>query len=206
MRRRELQPERKYPVTEEVLINSGVPRKFWEASLSAIEGDPEYRRLILDYMEVIHEHVAEGHGLLLRGGYGSGKTSLAVVLLKEVIQRGGIAHFVQSRDLPAVYFDSATIDRSFDEPIVIRDRIAAANLVVIDDLGSEPFDTHGNAGVLIENVLRDRYNDIQTVIITTNCSMGELRARFTKGVVSLLSRITTAIDVDTDQWQKPEEE
>jgi|GEM_PF-1855019 len=206
MRRRELKPESVASVTEDMLINSGVPRKFWNAQLGAVDGDPEFKSLIREFMRDIHEHAKDGMGLLLRGSYGSGKTSLAVTLLKVAIQRGGLAHFVQSRDLPAVYFDDATIDRSFEEPIVIKDRLRTCNLIVIDDLGAESFDTHGNAGALIEGVLRDAYNEEQIVVVTTNCNEGELRSRFNKGVISLLHRMTTAVEINSDQWQKHDED
>lgn len=203
MRRRKLHAERITSVSEEMLVASGVPRRYWNAQLSAIEGEPEYKVMLGQYMDRIHEHTDEGMGLLLYGGFETGKSSLAIVVLKEAIHRGGIAHFISSRDIPSAYFEAAELEAAFGDPIVIKDRIRRSNLIVIDDLGAESFDQKGPAGAEIERVLREAYEEMQTVIMTTNAAdPKDLEGKFTQGVVSLLGRITTQIEVKTSQWRK----
>lgn len=201
MQRRRIEKEPFASVTEDILLASGVPRRYWDASLDAVEGDPSFKETLRQFRERVHEHATDGMGLLLHGPFNTGKSCLAVVVLKAVVQRGGIAHFTPTENIPAIYYEDATIDVSFDEPVVIKDRMRRANLIILDDLGAESFDTHGPAGAKLERIIRTAYEEMQMLVVTTNLSMEKIEAKFTKGVVSLLQRITTGVEIVTEQWR-----
>lgn len=107
-----------------------------------------------------------GTGLLFTGTIGTGKTHLAVSVLKAlVMEKGATGVFYHFQDL------IKKIQNSFNRSVQateqeILDPILNAEILVLDELGaSKPsdwvFDT-------IAHILNTRYNECRTTIITTN--------------------------------------
>ena len=106
-----------------------------------------------------------GIGLLFTGSVGTGKTHLAVSVLKAILEKGGTGIFYHFQDL------IKQIQNSFNRNVQateseILEPILNAEVLVLDELGaSKPsdwvFDT-------IAHVLNTRYNERRTTIITTN--------------------------------------
>jgi DNA replication protein DnaC len=200
--KRKVQPERVASVTRELLIASGVPERFWTAQITDVTGRPKYKDVITRYVRDIDVNANGGKGLRILGGFNTGKTSLAVIAMKEVIQRGGVAHFLEAKDIPRVFYDGMLVELPDYTEITVAERLRRCNLIVLDDLGAEGFDPKGAAGAEIERVLRDAYSSLTAVIVTMNFpDEGELEKRYTPAVVSLLRRITYRLVVKTDQWK-----
>ncbi len=202
--KRKVQPERVTSVTRELLVASGVPERFWDAQITDIEGDPKYKQAMIRYVQDIDVNANAGKGLRIFGGFSTGKTSLAVIALKEVIQRGGVGHFLEVKDIPKVFYEGMVVELPDYTEITVAERLRRCNLIILDDLGGESFDPHGAAGGEIERVLRDAYNNRAAVIVTMNFpddpDESVIDKRYTPAVVSLLRRITYRLVVKTDQW------
>ncbi len=107
-----------------------------------------------------------GKGLLITGSVGTGKTHLAVAILKALIEtRGANGVFCHYHEL------IKQIQNSFNPQVKetemqVLDPILNAEVLVLDELGaSKPsdwvFDT-------LAHILNQRYNENRTTIITTN--------------------------------------
>jgi len=108
----------------------------------------------------------DGKGLLLVGGIGTGKTHLAVGILKELIAtRGRTCLFCDYRELLKQIQNSYNDSVQATELQVLRP-VFEADVLVLDELGAvKPSEWVWDTVSLILNT---RYNDNRTTIITTN--------------------------------------
>jgi len=108
----------------------------------------------------------EGKGLLLVGGIGTGKTHLAVGILKELIAtRGCSCLFCDYRELLKQIQNSYNDSVQATELEVLRP-VFEAEVLALDELGAvKPSEWVWDTVSLIINT---RYNDNRTTIITTN--------------------------------------
>ncbi len=107
-----------------------------------------------------------GDGLLLVGGIGTGKTHLAVGILKELIgARGSSCLFCDYRELLKQIQNSYNASVQATELQVLRP-VFDAEVLLLDELGAvKPSEWVWDTVSLILNT---RYNDNRTTIITTN--------------------------------------
>jgi DNA replication protein DnaC len=108
----------------------------------------------------------EGKGLLLVGGIGTGKTHLAVGILKELVAtRGCSCLFCDYRELLKQIQNSYNDSVQATELEVLRP-VFEAEVLALDELGAvKPSEWVWDTVSLILNT---RYNDNRTTIITTN--------------------------------------
>jgi DNA replication protein DnaC len=107
-----------------------------------------------------------GVGLLFTGTVGTGKTHLAVGLLKAlVLQKGVRALFCDQAELLKAVGNSYNRSVSTTEMEVLKP-VLEAELLVIDELGR--FKKSDWVSDIVEHVLNTRYNENLTTIITTN--------------------------------------
>jgi DNA replication protein DnaC len=108
----------------------------------------------------------EGKGLLLVGGIGTGKTHLAVGILKELITaRSSACLFCDYRELLKQIQNSYNDSVKATELQVLRP-VFDTEVLVLDELGAvKPSEWVWDTVSLILNT---RYNDNRTTIITTN--------------------------------------
>jgi DNA replication protein DnaC len=111
----------------------------------------------------IDERLDAGRGLWFMGPVGTGKTTLAMLVSKAALSAGrSVAIYSLPRLLNEIR-DTHRFDRSH---IDLLDRLAAVDLLHIDDVGAE----RSNDWVLEElySIVNSRYEDQRSIIITTN--------------------------------------
>ncbi len=108
----------------------------------------------------------DGRGLLLVGGIGTGKTHLAVGILKDLMAaRGSACMFCDYRELLKQIQNSYNDSVKATELQVLRP-VFEAEVLLLDELGAvKPSEWVWDTVSLILNT---RYNDNRTTIITTN--------------------------------------
>src|ERR1700693_215814 len=108
----------------------------------------------------------DGRGLLLVGGIGTGKTHLAVGILKELIAaRGSACLFCDYRELLKQIQNSYNDSVKATELQVLRP-IFEAEVLVLDELGAvKPSEWVWDT---VSHILNTRYNDKRTTIFNTN--------------------------------------
>jgi len=181
---------------------ANVPLTAWEAELRLIPDSAPYKERILRYVVNLHKHEAAGRGLILHGAHGTGKTCIAGQLLKEAMSRGACrCYFVDASDIPRIAIDRPTTDDG--EPILPLLR-GQAQLVVIDDLGSESEKASFWDDRSFRDILRARSNEKLVTWITANLELPELIVRV-PALAKLMKGHYTAIEVSEPTW-RPEVE
>ena len=158
--------------SESLLGAARIPKRYEHCELSSFTADfPGADRSIAAAHIMASRFVEEfdpasGTGLLLVGGIGTGKTHLAVGILKELIdRRGSHCLFCDYRELLKHIQNSYNDSVQATELEVLRP-VFDAEVLVLDELGAvKPSEWVWDTVSLILNT---RYNDNRTTVITTN--------------------------------------
>jgi DNA replication protein DnaC len=158
--------------SESLLAAAHIPKRYEHCELSSFTtdfpgADSSISLAHISASRFVEEFdPASGAGLLLVGGIGSGKTHLAVGILKELIaRRGSHCLFCDYRELLKHIQNSYNDSVQATELDVLRP-VFDAEVLVLDELGAvKPSEWVWDT---VSLVLNTRYNDNRTTIITTN--------------------------------------
>jgi DNA replication protein DnaC len=131
----------------------------------------------------------ESPGLLFRGNPGSGKTHIAIAVLREIIRRGFTGRFENFSDLLSRIRSTWHRDAEMQEESLLAE-VEEADLLVIDDLGAES--TADWVRDRLYLIINRRYEAARPLIITTNCAEADLRARVGDRIYSRLCEMCAA--------------
>ena len=130
--------------------------------------DSKYSKIAKRYVENFENMCADGKGLLLLGGVGTGKTFLASCIVNALIDHG----------VPCLMTNFArltnTLSGMYEGKQEYIDSLSSFPLVVIDDLGAER-DTE-YVGEIVHNIIDSRYREGLPLIVTTNLTGRELES------------------------------
>ena len=118
-------------------------------------------------------------GLLFYGSAGLGKTFLSSCIAKELIDNGKTVLYIRASKLFLMYEDYR-FGRSYDKKML--DNIYNADLLIIDDLGTEP--QNKNNFSFLFDVICDRASANKKIIINTNLSLNEIDKMYSKRFTS----------------------
>jgi DNA replication protein DnaC len=135
------------------------------------------------YVRRLDDRLAEGRGLWLFGGVGTGKTTLAMLVSKSALKAGhSVAIYSMPRLLAEIRntFD-ANADNSYAQLFA---KLTAVDLLQLDDVGAE----QQTEWVLeqLYAIVNERYEDGKALMITTNLTVDELRKQIGERTVSRL--------------------
>jgi len=152
---------RRRPLHQRDLERMNLPRRFWGSRLSGVPNAA--------VEAVVHRYLSEGRylrgeGLYLWGKYGVGKSSLAAIIIMELRRRGYSALFVEAADL----VDKLMGREMFDLETSWSARAREADVLVLDDLGTEHHDAGGAIERMLEGLLRFRIQRQMPTIVTSN--------------------------------------
>ena len=145
---------------------------------------PEHVRLVRRYVQDIEQNLDRGKGLWIEGDVGTGKTTLAMLVSKAALDAG---RAVAIYSLPRLL---SMLRDSMDSPgglLDFLDRLAAVDLLHIDDLGAE----NRTDWVLeqLYSIVNARYEAQRAIVATTNLMPDELSERLGARTVSRLVEI-----------------
>jgi DNA replication protein DnaC len=163
-----------------------IPRRYQGVSFDrppVTEINPTVVRAVRAYVDQVEERLAEGRGIWFHGDVGTGKTTLAMLISSEALQRG---HSVAIYSLPRLL---GILRETFQEEseaslTQLLDRLAAVELLHIDDVGAE----QSSPWVLeqLYTIVNTRYEDQRSIVVTTNLDVDELREQIGERTVSRL--------------------
>ena len=120
--------------------------------------------------------------LLFYGSSGLGKTFLSSCIAKEIMDNGEIVIYIRASKLLSMYEDYK-FNRQKNEDFI--DNIYNADLLIIDDLGTENA-TKMNVSFIFD-VIDERIIQSKRTIINTNLTNGELKEKYNTRMISRIA-------------------
>ena len=174
-------------------LEARIPKRFRSISFEHSDVIEMQRRFPTQVREIrafvsdIDANLDAGRSLWLTGSFGTGKTALAMIVSKAAIDAGRTVAIYSCPRLLSV------IRESIDQParggsaggvLDFLDRLAAADLLHIDDLGAE----HRTDWVLeqLYTIINSRYEDQRSTIVTSNLERDALAEQLGERIVSRL--------------------
>ena len=122
---------------------------------------------------------SEEKGLVFYGATGLGKTFLSSCIAKALMDNGKTVVYLNAPRLFMLY-ENYRFNRLEDESVI--NDIYSADLLIIDDLGTEP-QTKNNISFLFD-LLSDRLSGNRKILISTNYDMNELTKMYSSRFTS----------------------
>jgi len=175
----------KMAIVERLFKDSKIPKRYL---------DFNYDNLVLDksFIEKIktHDLKEKRNSLLLFGGYGSGKTTLATVYLKAKVNEGIAGIFISVPDL-LDHIRSAYDEAQRLSPDEIIEQAKKVDLLVLDDLGAEKPSEWVKEKLF--QIVNYRYNELLPTIFTSNLSPEELENKIGERIVARIMEMAKII-------------
>jgi nucleoside-triphosphatase THEP1 len=190
-------------------IDTGIPRRYRHLGLGhpvLADNPSDEFRAAAEWLQHLPEQqkttpaghpvrpLEYGQGLLMAGAPGTGKTTMAASLACDVRRWRKSVYFVRYPE----YVDRERYiasGRDDDAAHLARchasvSRVAAAHLVVLDDVGHEHLTASRFAEDTLAAILRNRFTNGQPTIITTNLTGDHWRNRYSPALRSFVSEAT----------------
>jgi len=182
------------------LRQARIPKKFLSKTIDGFHADIKARKEVVkaarDYVSYFCMNKGERvDGVLLQGRVGSGKTHVAVGMLREIIDHGHTGLYCNVpeffKEVRATYGAISGPDES-----ELIDETRGADILVLDDLGVEGRildPVRDRSKWLCERlylIINGRYEADKPIIVTTNCSLESLTGQLDERTVSRLLEMT----------------
>lgn len=169
-------------------IEARAPFTFDDADFAAIKDDAQRENLkkFFDYFKLYASKLpaVKAKTTVLFGGVGTGKTCLASAVSHAVIERGKSVKFVSAYEFNTAMLAAHTSPLS-ERSGMIKDYLTA-DLLVIDDLGTEPILKNVTEPYLLL-VLEERQNRGLCTLVTCNLSPARILERYGERIYSRLA-------------------
>lgn len=186
-----------------MLADAKVPKRFLACELEgyrASAGTQQALEMISDYVDRWPEQVRTGESLLLIGDVGTGKTHLAVSVVKHVLRTGKRARYCTVaellREIRATW--KGVGERTESQML---DYFSSVPLLVLDEVGA----SYGsdNEKVILFDVLNERYERMLPTIVCGNVTKEELIKALDERVIDRLRENGGKLAVLTGKsWRK----
>jgi len=186
------------------LVRMNVPQEYWSASVSKVLDNTSFGKKVpvsavdfcIGFLREIDSRVLDGLGIIMSGSNGTGKTSIAVLILKEARRRGHSGLFVMLSDLVTRSWS----DR-FDGDVTWTQRAKEVDVLVVDEFGHEHDQKSKYNASLIHQIIKFRCASRKLTIMTTNMVAGDIRARYPVSMIEAMKDKIVFMPVSGPNWR-----
>ena len=185
---------RKHQLVAQRLTQARIPRKFLNKTLDSFRARDKMRKEVLSsaraYIKGFHLR-EEMKGLRIFGVVGSGKSHIAVAILKEVIKKGYTGLYFNVPELLQKIRESYSSESDEGEAGIL-DMVSETDLLVLDDLGADA--ASGWVRDRLYLLINRRYETNKPTIVTTSSDLEQLRTQLGMRIVSRLCEMCTEFE------------
>lgn len=171
-------------------MNSVIPRRYRGVSFDrppVTEIDQSVVRPIREWVASLEQNLEEGRGLWLMGDTGTGKTTLAMLVSKEILKRGHSAAIYSLPKLLARIRSTYDAERGEESYVDFFERLCEVDMLHLEDLGTEK-----RTEWVLEQLyalINERYERERSIMVTTNLDQSKLEEQLGERIVSRLVEI-----------------
>ena len=183
------------PVVIQTNVNTtyaavGIPKRYYDMDFDWLrkhgsfpKENTEAYAVVKEYSHNLKENLESGKGLILRGPAGTGKTSIAVSLLKEAMRLGKGCMMISMPSLLDIMLTLQNGDRvAFSN---YEQKLRNIPLLLLDDFGAE-YSKSDWVHTKVESIIIGRYHNEKPVILTTNYNADQTKNRYSERVIDRL--------------------
>ncbi len=160
-------------------------------------GEMQANSLEMAFNQAYHYAKSLNGWLLLRGGYGCGKTHLAASIANYAVEMGVPTLFLTVPDLlDMLRFSYDSEDTTFENRF---NEIRNASLLVLDDFGTQ--NATGWAQEKLFQIINYRYINKLPLVITTNLSLDDIDPRFRSRLAD--RELVTDVRIHAPDYRRP---
>lgn len=139
---------------------------------------------VVKYLDKRQEFLRRGMGMYFLGSYGTGKTMLANLVLKELV-KDGLTCWATTFSQTVEMFTAGWSDRADKE--YFQRKFINSQVLLLDDVGKELRGTRlALAETTFDAILRQRVQAGRTTVITTNMTPADLEDGYGAAILSLI--------------------
>jgi DNA replication protein DnaC len=164
------------------------------------EAAAEILKKVAQYAAEIERAKRKGLSIILAGSNGTGKTLLAVSILKRAIRKGFTAQMASLGGIIQMYTDGWSDSH---KRVLFDERVKNVDFLMIDDVGKEYQAKNSDlTEVMFDNLIRYRVGRRKPFILTTNTSASDMKNRYGNSLMSLLSGKCLAVQMVGEDYRK----
>jgi len=177
-------------------LEGRIPKRYRDLSferepvISIERANPHVVREVRQYVRTVAEQLDAGRGLWFTGDVGTGKTTLAMLISKAVMEADRTVAIYSLPRLLGLLRDTYQDKAQYSLNELIE-RLSAVDLLHVDDVGAER--TSDWVLEQLYAIVNARYEDERSVIITTNLERGPLVEQIKERTVSRLEEMCTLV-------------
>lgn len=187
-------------VAEFEIEKARIPKRYADSSLDSFELYPDVREIVIKAQKYVNGYSKISHrGLFIYGSTGSGKTHIAVSILKALIERGHDGVFYNIVDL----LDEIRSTYDPDNPTNPKSRLERdmqRQVIVLDDFGVQK--TSSWVADRLYALINRRYQDCKTLIITSNYKLDDLKIKIDDRIYSRMNEMLEPLEFKSNDFRR----
>lgn len=180
-------------------LASGVGITYQRLDWDDYVGPDRARTSVTKYLDRHEQFVSRGMGMYMSGSYGTGKTMLANLAIKELI-KFGYTCWATTFSQTVQMFTAGWGDRV--EQAYFQKKFIDSQVLLLDDVGRELRDTRMQlAETTFDAILRQRVQAGRPTMITTNMTPVDLENGYGAAILSLIRERCLDVDFTGDDFR-----
>lgn len=177
----------------------GLPPRLRKAEFEKIPNE-NLKVRIGRYVSNLRRMRFDGVGIFMCGDNGIGKSMAASYVLRAFYAHGQSALFVTAYDL----MRSSMNDMRHSDDYSLWEYIHRADVLLLDELGSEFSTKTGFDLTTLNSVIRNRYHDKKVTLITSNWSLARFKKSYKKSTYNIIDASSLMWEISGDDIRSTE--
>lgn len=178
----------------------GIGKRFENITIDTLNLESDEYKPVISFAKNIKHRLDNGLGLILKGPVGTGKTCAAIALMRVALDNKLSCYFIPMMSL----LDKIMTLRDKDEAYNFEQRLRTTKLLVLDDLGGEYSGKSDWVKSKIAAIIGERYDRKLSTIITTNLTIGQLKAEYDERMIDRLKSTNQLVTLGGDSLRREE--